>query len=157
MSEKPPQETIDRMHRWFAVECNNGAWDLASRAGRTDDENRELLYLAYAAAWHWSRVGTPLNSARAEVLLAHVHALLGHGPLALQYAQRCLAFFGSGQGEDWDLAFAHMVMAHAAAASGDAPQHAAHYAKAQQLGAAIVDAEDRRIFLEELTKIPRCK
>jgi hypothetical protein len=113
-----------------------------------------MLYAAYAAAFHWSKVGQPINGARADVTLAHVHALLGHGQLAQQYAQRCLAFFEHNEGEDWDIAFAHAEMAHAAAVTGEWELHAQHYAAAQARGTAIEDEEDRQIFLTELARIP---
>lgn len=154
MSEQPTQELMDQWHRRFAVECNNRAWDLISKPDRTPADNRDMLYLAYASAFHWSKVGTPLHDARAEVTLAHVHALLGHGEMSLHYAQRCLAFFESNAGEDWDIAFAHAEVAHAAAAMGDAELHAKHYAAAKARGAAIKEDEDRRVFEEELARIP---
>jgi len=154
MIEEPSQETIDQWHRWFASRCNNQAWDLIAKPQRTSKENRNMLYLAYASAYHWSRVGALLNDARAEITLANVHALLGDADLALFYAQRCLDYFENHNCEDWDRAFAHAAMAHAAAAKKDKSLHAKHYAKAQELGEAIHDQVDRRIFLDELARIP---
>lgn len=154
MAELPTPEELARFHRYFAIECNNSAWELSANPGRTPHENREMIYRAYAAAFHWAAIGSPLNNARAEVTLAHVHALLGHSDLALEFAQSCLEYFQENPAEDWDLAFAHFAMAHAAAAARDSVLHARHYAEARRLGEAIVDEEDRRIFLEELTNIP---
>lgn len=155
MQEKPTQETIDQWHRWFAIECNNRAWGLAAKPDREPGENREMLNAAYAAAFHWSKIGQPINNARADLTLAQAHALLGQGEQALHYAQRCLAFFESNAGEDWDLAFVHAAVAHAAAVAGDADLHAKHYALAEQLGQAIQDAEDRAVFADEFTKVPK--
>jgi len=154
MSEQPTQEMIDKWHRWFAVECNNRAWGLTSKTDRTPDEDRDMLYMAYSSAYHWSKVGAPVNDARADVTLAHVHALLGHGRPALQHAQRCLTFFENNASEDWDIAFAHAEVAHAAAVLGDVALHAKHYAAASARGAAIAEDEDRRVFLEEFSRIP---
>ena len=153
MARQPTQKTIDKWQRWFAIECNNRTWDLASKPERTPDEDREMLLGAYAAAFHWSIIGKPINDARADLALAHVHALLGHD-MALDYAQRCLAFFENNDGEDWDLAFAHAEMAHAAAVIGDYELHARHYAMAKERGLAIKDEEDRNIFMEEFVRIP---
>jgi hypothetical protein len=155
MPEKPTQEVVDRMHRWFAVECNNGAWDLTAKAERTASENREMLYMAYGAAYHWSKVGTPLHDARADVLVCHVHAMLGHADLAMQYARRTLAFCENNACEDWDLAFAHAEMSHAAWAKGDADLHREHYELAVKAGEAIKEAEDRKFFMEEFARFPR--
>jgi hypothetical protein len=46
----PPDE-IKKAHRWFAVEGNNRAWDLAAKASRTPAEDSEMLLAAYAAAY----------------------------------------------------------------------------------------------------------
>ncbi len=114
-----------------------------------------MLAAAYAATYHWAKIGTPVNVGRADVTLAHVLGVLGKGEAALASAQSALALFQSGEGEDWDLAFAHAVMARAAAVMGDRELHAVHYAAAQSTGAAIGDEEDRAIFLAELAKVPR--
>jgi len=154
MTEHPDQETIDRWHRWFAVECNNAAWELTSKPEPTVSEGAELLYTAYASAYHWFKVGTPLNQARAVLLLAHTHSLLDQGEQAMQYAQSVLPYFQSGEGADWDLAFTHLEIALAAAVKDDKAAHAQHYQIASELGQAIQDPEDRAIFLNELARIP---
>ena len=154
MTDEPTPEIIDKWHRRFAVECNNRTWDLIDKPNRTPAEDQEMLYTAYAAAFHWSKVGKPINNARADVTLAHVHALLGHGQQALDYAQRCLTFFESNEGEDWDVAFAHAEMAFATAVLGDADLHAKHYAEAKRHGEAIQEEEDRKVFMDEFARIP---
>ena len=153
MAKQPTQKTIDKWQRWFAIDCNNRTWNLTSKPERTPDEDREMLLGAYAAAFHWSKIGKPINDARADLTLAHVHALLGHD-ISLYYAQRSLAFFENNAGEDWDLAFAHAEMAQAAAVIGDKESHARHYALARERGLAIQDEEDRNVFMEEFARIP---
>lgn len=155
MPDQPTAETIAQMQKWFAIQCNNRAWDLASLPGRTVAEAEEMLLAAYAAAFHWSKAGGPLEAARAEVTLAHVHALRGEGDLALQFARRCLGFFEQGFGEDWDIAFAHLEMALAAVPLGNFSLYARHYDLARQCGAAIQDEQDRQVFFDEFSKIPR--
>jgi hypothetical protein len=154
MTEQPDQETIGKWHRRFAAECNNRAWELASQGERSEDKAREMLFTAFASVYHWSQAGTPLNEARADVLLAHVHSILRVGDAALWYARRSLDFFEGHECEDWDLAFAHAEMAFAAAVTGDAELYARHYAEAQARGHAIAGDEDRAVFLEELARIP---
>ena len=114
-----------------------------------------MLCLAYAAALHWSKVGAPLNAARADSLLARVHALLRHEDLAMHYAQRCLEFCQTNACEDWDLAFAHAEMAFAAAIAGNSNVHAEHYDLAKMKGEALKDPEDRQVFFESFNRIPR--
>jgi hypothetical protein len=154
MPEPPSPETIAQLHRWFAIECNNGCWDLISQPQRTKDEGRLMLQLAYAAGYHWSQAGTALNGARADLTIAWVHSLLGNGALAGESARRCLDYFEHNPGEDWDLAFAQAAMAFAAAVEGDANQQARFYAEAKHLGEAIQDEVDRKIFFESFNQVP---
>ena len=155
MPQKPSPEEIDRMHRWFAVECNNNTWGLIDRRNRTETENRDMLYLAYAAAFHWSKIGAPINDARADALLAHVHAMLGHADLSLMYAKRCLFFCENNHAEDWDLAFAHAELRHAAIAAGDRALYAKHDALARKCGESIQAPDDRKVFFDEFAKLPK--
>jgi hypothetical protein len=75
---------------------------------------------AHASAWHWAAVGNELNRMRATMLLAEVHALLGHGATALAYAREMRGYFLAADAPDWELAFTHAVHAHAAHAAADA-------------------------------------
>jgi len=154
MNDEPGPEMIEKWHRRFAVECNNHTWDLIDKPKRTAAEDQEMLNNAYASLYHWSNAGTPIHIARGDVNLAHVHALRGEGEMALRYAQSCLAFFENNAGEDWDLAFAHAEMAFAAAVKGDAELHARHYSEAKRRGEAIQEEEDRKVFLDVLSRIP---
>lgn len=153
----PDPTEIRRFHRWFAVECNNRAWDLAALPSRTADQDREMLLTAFASAYHWSEVGEPVNFMRGDMLLACVHSLLGRGEQGLHYARRCLEFCEAGatkaQAADWDVAFAHLQMSLAGHAVGDGELHALHHARAAALGRAL-DEEDRKIFEEEFARVP---
>jgi hypothetical protein len=154
MATPPAAEDLARWHRWFAVQSNNRAWQLADQATRTDAENDELLNAAHAAALHWTAIGTPQHSARATMLLAHAHAACGDGPLALRYARASHSYFVSNDTPDWEVAFSHAVMAHAAAAAGDRQLHVAHYDAARAAGAAIEQGEDKAIFDASFATIP---
>lgn len=151
----PNAEELARFHRWFAVECNNGAWALSEAAERTAGDDRRLRAMAYAALYHWSFVGTAINAARGEVTLAHVLAVLGDGAAAVAAAERALALLdgeAAAEAEDWDGAFAHAELAHAAAVAGDLERHRRHLALATVAGEAIADEEDRAVFRAEMAK-----
>jgi hypothetical protein len=154
MPEKPTDAELARAHRAFAIEYNNRAWALAEKTDRTATENDDLLHLAHAAALHWRHAGNALNDARARMLLGHVHAGLGHGDLALRYAQASHAYLTSIESPDWEIAFSHAILAHANAAAGRVRDHAEQYALARRAGDAIADAEDRAIFEKTLRTIP---
>lgn len=149
----PDQDSVQQHHRWFAVECNNAAWTLASR-DRTPNEDRELLDLAHAAEYHWRAVGTELHAMRALMLVAHAHACCGLGATALTYAEACTAFFTARETEPWELAFVHMIHAQAAHAAGVAETHATKYALANSVVQAMPEGEDRSIVMASWVRIP---
>ncbi|MGC4084944.1 MAG: hypothetical protein QM736_23215 [Vicinamibacterales bacterium] len=155
MADRPSSDDISQWHKRFAVACNNRAWELVERADRTPSEVHEMLHAAHASAWHWARVGTALNEARAHMLLGMAHALAGDGSLALRYAMLAFNYFNEHDAPDWEQAFAHATLAAAARSAGNAALHAEHYAEAERLGAAIADVDDRNVFLRSFVQIPR--
>nr|MBI2905052.1 hypothetical protein [Chloroflexota bacterium] len=114
-----------------------------------------MLNAAHASAFHWDKVGTELNSARAKMLLGHLHAALGHGQLALDYAHESCRYLVDHDPPDWELAFAHAVLAHAAFAAGETGLQRENYARAEELGEAIADPEDKDIFFKTFKLIPK--
>ncbi len=154
MSSLPDQEQLAKWHRFFAIEGNNGAWQLAEREGGQSDPET-LLNLAHASAYHWQHSGNPLNAMRARMLLAHVHALLGLGSTALAFARQMRSFFlAQNETPDWELAFVHTIYAHACHAAGDLKAHAAAYADAQHAIAAIADEQDKAIVMATFVQVP---
>lgn len=113
-----------------------------------------MLNAAHASAFHWAKVGTELHHARARMLLGHVYAALGAGPAAQLYAQQSYDYLAAHEPPDWEIAFAHAILAHAAFAAGDKTLHRRHHAKAHELGQAIVDPEDREIFFRTFDQLP---
>lgn len=154
MADQPNDEEFARWHRWFAVDCNNRAWRLSEAAARSFSEDEEMLDAAHASALHWRKIGTELHAARAEMLLGHVHALLGNGDLAMRYAGVSFAYFAAHDCDEWERAFSHAVLANAAAAAGNVDLHLRHYAIAKEIGLALPNAEERRIFEATFRRIP---
>lgn len=150
-------ETLDAnpWHKRFAAQANNRAWDLTTMA-RTPAQDREMLDAAHASAWHWDAIGTELNRMRATMLLAEVHALLGHGASAFEFAQTMHAYFvDNPQTPDWELAFAHAIQAHAAAVAGVSAIHRRAFDNASAAIQAIASAEDRAIVMKTFAQVPR--
>jgi hypothetical protein len=154
MSSLPKQPDPEAWHRYFAIECNNRAWALTIQA-RTPAQDREMLDTAHSAAFHWGHVGTELNHARAQMLLAEVHALLGYGMSALSYAEDVRGFFLSQETADWEVAFTHAIYAHAACAAGDMAAYRSAYIEAEKALASIADPEDRAIVQQTFDCVPR--
>ena len=154
MAERPTTEEIAIWHKRFAVSCNNRGWELVEQPQRSPSEIHEMLHAAHAAAWHWARVGTALNEARADMLLGMAHALASDGDLALRYARLAFNYFNEHEAATWEQAFVHATLAAAAHAGGERELHVEHYAEAARLGDSIADAEDRAVFLRSFANVP---
>jgi hypothetical protein len=155
MNETVAAEDEASRTRHAAVEANNRAWRLAETPNRTEAESTEMLDCAHAAALHWGKIGTDVHKARASLLLGHVHALLGDGQSALHYARQAFDAVLGRESPPWEVAFAHAVLANAAAAAGLPELHAKHHRIASSLGGALADEEERQIFDKTFRVIPQ--
>lgn len=153
MPKLPTDSDPKSWQRYFAIEANNRAWELAARA-RSAAEDREMLDAAHASAWHWEVAGTELHHMRAKMLLAEVHSLLGLGASALAYAREVRDYFLGRETPDWELAFTHTIHAHAAHAAGDEATHRSAYREAVDAIDAIADEEDRKIVRATFEQVP---
>lgn len=113
-----------------------------------------MLNAAHASAWHWSVVGSELHHMRAKMLLARVHALLGHASTAWTFASEVRDYFVAHGAPAWELAFAHAIYAHAAHISGNRAAHEAAYKEALAAAAEISEQADREVFRETFSLIP---
>ena len=150
------------LHRKFAIEANNEMWSLLEEElpgpASTAQERDHFLYRAYASAYHWMETpsGNAANLARAEHLIARAAIAAGLADVGLRHAERCLGLCEEHGDlvEDWDLAFAEEAIARAYAGKGDTEAARKHRERASVLGAAIVDDDDREVFLAELARGP---
>ena len=134
---------------------NNRAWRLAEEPSRTKAEDEEMLKAAKAAAEHWGKVGDELERVRAAILLGQVYALLGDGKEALLHAREAFAYVTEHEDSPgWQVAFAHAVMANAAAANGELSLHKTHYQRAKTLGSALTDDDERALFEATFRTVP---
>ena len=135
-------------------ELNNRAWRLAEKLSRTKAEDHDMLDAANAAAEHWQEAGDELERARAAILLGQVHALLGDGERALHYAREAFQYVSSHDCPPWQHAFAHAVMANAAAANDERSLQKTHYQRAKTLGSALNDDDERALFEATFRTVP---
>jgi hypothetical protein len=152
-TQPPSDEELERSCRRLAAQANNRAWALAEQESRTPVEEQELLHAAHAARYLWGKIGTAKNVALAELLLGHVHALMGLSASALRYAEAAQAYFASNPGEPWEVAFSEAALAFAAEAAGRADVHRAHYARALELREEL-SGPDRDIFDASFRFVP---
>ncbi|QDT31067.1 hypothetical protein [Thalassoglobus polymorphus] len=90
-----PQFDVAAAHRWFAIECNNGSWDLVEAESRTETQIEEMLHLAHAARFHWQHAGTELNLLKADLLLATAYCIAKRPENGLVYASHARAHLNS--------------------------------------------------------------
>jgi hypothetical protein len=135
-------------HRWFAVETNNAFWDLLERPDRSREEDRRMVDLAHASAYHWSHAGDEVNRQRADVALANAYAATDAGDLAVAYAKRALAGLSAlaDRLADWDRAVTLDALSRAYAAAGGRELAARYRAEARAAGDALAEDEDRAVF-----------
>lgn len=153
LTEPTPDELV-HWHKFFAIECNNEAWQLAENIG-AHERNRELLDLAHASVYHWGKVGTELNRIRGYELLAFVHAICGHPSTALEYISEVHQYFISNTTEEWEYALVHMIRSHAAFAAGDSELHRESYSTAESIVNSMPPGEDKDVIMKMWTAIPR--
>lgn len=139
---------IEKAHRWFAIEANNGTWDLLEKADRTREDDRNLVHIAHTSAFHWVKVGNETNVARAACMVANAHAAVGDGHAALRHGKHCVELTEAHPDKmtDWDLAFAYDALARATKVAGETKKAADLKTKARELGDAIADPGDKSIF-----------
>ena len=155
MNDAKASEEATAWHRRFAVAGNNRAWDLSEQTTRNPAEDQEMLNAAHASAWHWASTGSELNRMRATLLLAEVHALLGFGHSAMAYAEEMRTYFLGVQSPATEVAFVHVVHAHAASAAGETEKHRASYGQALAAIEAVSNEEEQRIVARTFRHVPK--
>ena len=147
--------TLRPIHKFHANEASKQTWNLAV-IDRTPQEDEEMLTAAHAAAYHWRQIGSAQHLARATMLLAKVHALLGLGSTAWMYAEEMKSFFlNEPKIPDWELAFTHAIHAHAASAANQSEAHRESYQLAKAAIEAITDSEDRAVVQATFDLVPQ--
>jgi hypothetical protein len=149
-------------HRRLGVDLNNATWKVLAAGGlpveATADARDDLLYGAYASAYHWRHAegSTAANRARAEHLVSRTATAVGRFVAGLDHGMRCLELCVENPDvvEDWDYAFAYEAIARALAGLGRRREARKQHAVARERGIAIADEEDRKVFFEEFEREP---
>ena len=148
--------TVEEFHKKMATQNNNGIWPILDKENPTDDELEQAMHMAHTARYHWSKVGTVVNAARAEYMLARIYAHMKRGEPALFHANR--GFELSKEAEtinewkDWDMPFIYEALARAHAAAGNKNDCKMYKDLAQKATDAIEGEEDKKICQGELDK-----
>lgn len=94
MSGKPDFD-VDKAHRWFGVEFNNGNFPLMEKVERTEEETEMMISMAYASTLHWRKFSghTVANKARGENMIATALIYAGRKVAALHNAEGTMIWF----------------------------------------------------------------
>lgn len=148
--------TIAQAHMHFAKKLHGAVWDLLEKTDRTQADDERMVYAAHASCCHWLEAGSAVHHQRGEWLIARVYAVLSQSTNALHHAARCTELTDQHADEmkDFDRAFASEGLARAHAVAGNKADATRHLQRADEAGKAIADAEERKVFFDELDSQP---
>lgn len=91
MSSPKASFNVEIASKWFAVWCNNEAWDLVEAEQLEGDDAERMIHAAHTACYHWMEVGEKINHLRALVLLTSAYLKVQQGACAVHYAEQAVA------------------------------------------------------------------
>jgi hypothetical protein len=142
----------DAEHRELAVAAFNASWTLLEKE-RSDDEDLELLEVAFESRHHWRIVGGAQQRAIAEWMVARCFSELGEGELALTFARSAIAC-EPPDAPAWLRASLLEGVARAHAARGERFERDEAFAAATAALAEELDDEERAIIEDQLATVP---
>ncbi|TFF92240.1 hypothetical protein EU546_07730 [Candidatus Thorarchaeota archaeon] len=155
MTKKMPNM---KMHHDFAVTTHNAIWPILDKEQPSEEELEEAMHMAHASRYHWSKAGTPINIARAEYMISRVYCAMGRAEPALFHAERCLELTQESKKtddnfQDWDVPFAHEVLARAHSVAGNKDECDKYRVMAQTETDELDADEDKKLVQGELDKV----
>jgi hypothetical protein len=142
-------------HRRTAGETFNRCWELLEKANRTDEDNRELLTLAFVSRYHWSCVGAEEQMIMGDWMVSRAAAAIGEAHLAVRFAQRAYDRAQEADVPDWLGASVCEGLARAHVANGDLALRNQWYEAAVDLVERIEDHESKSLIADQLDSVPR--
>ncbi|MFB9841389.1 hypothetical protein [Mucilaginibacter ginsenosidivorans] len=146
--------TLEEANQYFAVAFNNKIWKLFEKKESTEDEQEEIINLAHASLLHWSNSPgcKKANLQRGEYMISMAYIHAGRKEQALYYAKRCIKITEdrAEENEDFDLAYAYLVIAMALNLNNLKEEAARYLEDAKKLGENIAGEKDKRIFISDL-------
>ncbi|WP_208988604.1 hypothetical protein [Labrenzia sp. VG12] len=148
-------------HKSLAISLNQRTWTLLEKGDRSAAESDEMIHAAHGSLWHWLQAGGPVQQQRGEWLIGRVYVVLGFCEAALRHANRTMDLTDRHLDvlQDFDLAYAHELLARALEMAGETGRALDMWNKALELGTRIAGPKDREIFEGDLKAIefqPAC-
>jgi hypothetical protein len=145
--------SADEFHKKTAMETNNDVWSILDKANPTEADLEQALDMAFASRFHWSRVGKPINLARADYVISRVCGAMGRSEPALYHANRCLKITEEAGVGDWDLAFAYEALTRAYAVARNKGEYEKHRKLTLKAMDNIRAEDDRKVVRTEFERI----
>ena len=157
MGNTDPSFDSAAAHRFFAADCFNRAWSLLDLPARTPEQDDEMLQLAMASLWHWTRRDdvAPVNRSVGCWQISRIYAVLRQPDNARHYAERSREWAERGDAGPFYLAYAQESLARAEALAGHARQASAHLDEAYRYAKAVTDPEEEAGLSADLTDVER--
>ena len=142
-------------HRVFAVEAFNSAWDLIEKDDRSDAETEEMISLAHASAWHWTKRDDvrAKNRAISAWQLSRVYAEAGRFDEAERYANLSLEIATAGQVGPVFTGYAYEALARLASETDQREQRDEWLTLAHAEAEKIDDELDKDQLLKDLAEL----
>jgi hypothetical protein len=142
--------------RKLAVSSNQRSWELIDNKQRSPEEADEMIQAAHASLALWLKAGTGANWQRGEWLIARAYTEVGRLEPARHHLERArqLTEEHRAQLKDFDFAFMEALAARIHALAGEHTEARLRYAKAREMGEALGNAEDRRMFFAQMAEPP---
>jgi hypothetical protein len=139
-------------HRELAVATYGRSWTLLERE-RTEDDDLELLEVAFTSRHHWRCAGGPQEWAISDWMVSRCFAELGDGPMSLRFATSAMSL-EPDDAPAWLRASLLEGLARAHAASGDATARGEAIERAGRELELETEPEDRALIEEQLASVP---
>ena len=154
MANKPDFD-IQAAHKYFSVACFNQAWDYIGKPRRNKSEEDQMLQLSLASLWHWTQREdcTPTNLSVGYWQVSRVFSLLRKAEQARHYGKLSLEAAQADGVEPFYKGYAYEALARAEMVAGNEDEMEKYLILAHQVAAKLVDSEEKKGLLRDLSKI----
>lgn len=135
----------EEIHRKYAKDCFNNAWNFLDKDTLTAQEELEMLNMAHTSRFHWSKIGTPRNLAISDWQISRCYTKVNDGISALKFAQSSLNLFLDNKIEDLYVS-AYEGIARAYAILKDFKNAKKYISKAEEELKKVTEKEDLNIL-----------
>lgn len=149
-----PDQLSPEAQRALAVGFYDEARHLLDAPTRTPEDDRRMLTCAFASCLHWEGIGTDLNLAIGDWMIARVASAIGYADVALDFATAAHERSSKADIPSWMKASAAEGMARAHAAAGNASERDRYLAEARAGLDRIDDPEDRELIASQVATVP---